>query len=137
LKLLISDPKNGKTYQTEIPSEKEGLLVGVKIGDSLDGGIVGAGGYKLQVTGGSDKSGVPMRPDVAGGKKLRALLSDGPGFRPKDSGQRMRKSVRGNILTNEISQVNTKVAEYGASPLEELFGKKEEKKEEEKKEEKK
>jgi small subunit ribosomal protein S6e len=61
--------------------------------------------------GGSDKDGVPMRPSVHGGVRRNVVLSGGVGFNPKNKGERKRKAVRGNVLTDEIVQVNTKIVE--------------------------
>lgn len=121
MKVVISDPKTGRSYQTEIAKDKETALVGLKIGDPLDGGAVGAAGYKLQITGGSDKDGFPMRKDLRGGRKARLLLSGGVGFRAKRKGERRKKSVRGNLITDQMVQINTKVTEAGEKKLEELF----------------
>ncbi len=121
MKLVMSDTKTGKTYQAEIPKEKEGSVVGLKVGETIEGGLVGAGGYKLQITGGSDKDGVPMRPDVSGGRRKKVILSGGPGIRVKERGERRRKTVRGNVVTADIMQLNTKVVEAGEKKLEELF----------------
>jgi small subunit ribosomal protein S6e len=121
MKVVISDPKTGRSYQTEIGKDKETAIVGLKLGDPLDGGAVGAGGYKLQITGGSDKDGFPMRKDLRGGRKARLLLSSGVGFRAKRKGERRKKSVRGNLITDQMVQINTKVVEAGEKKLEELF----------------
>ena len=126
-KAVISDPKTGKTYQTEVPKDREGAIIGLKVGDALDGAAVGAAGYKLQVTGGSDKDGIPMRPDVSGGRRAYVVISSGPGVRTKEKGERRRKAVRGGVVTAEIAQLNTKVTEAGGKPLEELFPVKEKK----------
>jgi small subunit ribosomal protein S6e len=121
MKVVISDPKTGRSYQTEITKEKETALSGLKIGDPLDGGAVGASGYKLQITGGSDKDGFPMRKDLRGARKARLLLSGGVGFRAKRKGERKKKSLRGNLITDQTAQLNTKVTEAGEKKLEELF----------------
>jgi small subunit ribosomal protein S6e len=134
MKLVISDPKDGKSYQVEIPKESEARLVGTKMGQTIDAGFLGAPGYKLLVTGGSDKEGFPMRSDIPGARRGKFLLSSGQGFNPRHSGDRKRKTVRGNTLSDETMQVNTKVSEYGEKPLAELFGKKEEGEKKEKKE---
>jgi len=128
MKVVISDPKAGKSFQAEIPADKAGAVVGLKIGDSFDGALAGAAGYKLQVTGGSDKDGIPMRPDVSGGRRTHAILSGGPGIRVKEKGERRRKTVRGNVITADTAQLNTKVLEQGEKKLDELFPKKAEEK---------
>ncbi|MEM3399301.1 MAG: 30S ribosomal protein S6e [Candidatus Micrarchaeia archaeon] len=135
MKIVVSDPKTGKSYQTELPKGKEGLLVGMKIGSEIDGGVIGATGYKLRITGGTDKDGFPMLPSITGAGKQKVLLSKPPGFRPKREGERRRKTIRGNVISDATMQVNTVVLEYGPKPLEEtiVIEKKEGKKEKEKK----
>ena len=97
-------------------------LIGKKIGDVIDGGVVGLPGYRLRITGGSDKDGFPMRPDLPGAARRRILLTTGPGYRPKEKGIRRRKSVRGKEISTEIFQINVKIEEYGQKPVEELLG---------------
>lgn len=128
MRLVISDPKTGKSYQTELAKEMENNIVGKKIGEEIEGNLVGAPGYKLQFTGGSDQSGFPMRRDVTGQRKMHALLSGGTGFKPTRNGERRRKLVRGNAYSGDIMQVNLKVVSGQGQPLEQLFPKKEEKK---------
>ena len=40
--------------------------VAEKIMEKIDGNTLGLSGYELQITGGSDKSGFPMRRDIEG-----------------------------------------------------------------------
>ncbi len=128
MRIVISEPTSGKSYQTELDKDREVNIVGKKIGDELDGNLVGAAGYTLQLTGGSDGSGFPMRVDVYGAVKKTVLSTEGTGFHAKRKGERKRVYVRGNIYSADIVQVNAKVLKVGATPLEQLFGKKEEKK---------
>jgi small subunit ribosomal protein S6e len=67
-KLVISDTK-GKSITQELKDRSAQPLLGSKIGDIIDSSVVGITGGKMKVTGGSDKSGTPMRPDVHGGVK--------------------------------------------------------------------
>lgn len=128
MRIVISDTTSGKSYQSEVDKEKEAMIVGKKLGDELDGNLVGAAGYTLQLTGGSDGSGFPMRSDVYGAVKKQILSSDGTGFNAKNKGERKRVYVRGNTYSSDIVQVNAKVLKAGPTPLEQLFGKKEEEK---------
>lgn len=130
MKLVISDQKTGKSYQVELAEDKKAFLVEKRMGDSIEGALIGAEGYTLEITGGSDKSGFPMRDDIYGSRKVRAYLKSGIGFNPKHDGERRKKMVRGNTISEDISQVNLKVTKQGAKPLEELFGKKKEEKKE-------
>ncbi len=125
MKVVINDPKTGKSYQKEVEKEKESQIIGHSIGDMVDGGIIGASGYKLEITGGSDLSGFPMRADLPGARRAKLLLSGGLGFRSKRKGGREKRMVAGNIINDQIYQVNTKVVETGEKPLEELVPKEE------------
>ena len=109
-KLIVSH-SDGKSQVAEIEGPRAQPLVGKRIGESVDGTIAGLSGLTLQVTGGSDKDGFPMRADVHGGVKARVMLSGGVGFNPKEGGERRRKLVRGNVITEDIVQVNLKVAQ--------------------------
>jgi small subunit ribosomal protein S6e len=93
-KLVISDSK-GKSINQELKDRSAQPLLGSKIGDIIDSSVVGIAGGKMKVTGGSDKSGTPMRPDVHGGVKKYVLLANGIGIRNIGGGYRIRKLVRG------------------------------------------
>ncbi|MCW1298470.1 MAG: 30S ribosomal protein S6e [Candidatus Parvarchaeota archaeon] len=125
MKIVISDPKSGKSFQRELSKEEEEKLYGKKIGEIVKGEVLNLPGYELQITGGSDKSGFPMRSDVHGSRKVKVLLSSPPGFKPRKKGERRRKSVRGNVVSAEIVQLNTKVVKEGEKKLDEIFVKKE------------
>ncbi len=125
MRIVISEPSTGKSYQAEIPKDKESLFSGKKIGDELEGNLIGAAGYVLELTGGSDGSGFPMRTEISGTARKHVLTTEGVGFHPENDGQRKRKPLRGNTYSSEISQVNAKVKTAGSTPLEQLFPKKE------------
>ena len=106
-KLIVSDRK-GKTIAQELKDRSAQPLLGTKLGTIIDSSIVGVAGGKIKITGGSDKSGTPMRADVHGGVKKYVLLSTGVGNR---SEERVRKLVRGNMVTEEIYQLNSALIE--------------------------
>jgi small subunit ribosomal protein S6e len=133
MKIVIADPKSGQSFGIEVPKDKESSLIGKKVGEKLEGGLFGADGYELQITGGSDLAGFPIRPDVSGPRRVGVILSQGTGFRGKGDGRREKRNVRGNLISDQIMQINTKVAGYGAKPLAELFPKAAGEKKEEKK----
>jgi small subunit ribosomal protein S6e len=110
-KVIVSDPEEGTSKTVELEDARAVPLIGKKIGDIIDGSVVGLPGFKVQITGGSDKDGFPMRPNVHGGVRRNVVLSGGVGFNPKNEGERRRKRVRGNIITDEIVQVNMKIVE--------------------------
>ncbi|UCG95923.1 MAG: 30S ribosomal protein S6e [archaeon] len=116
---IVIPLEKGKAVQVEkdVPT-----LAGMKIGDKFDGSIIGLTGYTLQITGGSDKEGFPMRRDLPGTARKRALLTGGVGCKPKGNGTRVIKTIRGNRVGEDIVQVNLKVAEKGKEPVEKLLG---------------
>ncbi len=119
-KLVISEDK--KSHQIEVDQAQTKQLVGKKIGDEIDASVVGLDGYKLKITGGSDKNGFPMKKDVDGPRRIRSLVSSGLGFNPQRDGQRRRKTVRGNTVSDDIVQINTIVTEKGKKSIDELLG---------------
>jgi len=123
-KFVVSDPEKRLSYQVEVEQEKAMGLIGKKIGDEFNGDIIGLPGYVLKITGGSDKDGFPMHPDVEGIGRKRILLAGPPGFHPRLKGERRRKTVRGNTISEDIVQINCKVVKKGEKPLEELVPKK-------------
>lgn len=131
MRIVISDPKTGKSFQVELPKDREAQLAGKKIGEKIDGGICGAAGYTLELTGGSDGSGFPMRVDIEGQRRSFSLVTKGVGFHSKRKGERRRKALLGNTYSGQVVQVNTKVVEAGPTPLDELFKKEEAEKKEE------
>ena len=120
-KVVVSDPKTKKAYQKEVENVASGLS-GKKIGDKFSGKNLGLDGYELEVTGGSDKDGFPMRKDVSGTKRKRVLLAFGPGFHSTKKGERRRKSIRGNTIADDIAQINVKVVKAGTKSIAASFG---------------
>ncbi|MCP8315872.1 MAG: 30S ribosomal protein S6e [archaeon] len=104
-KLIVSDKETGKSSVYELKDPQARALVGLKIGDEIDASVLGIKG-KIKITGGSDRAGFPMRGDVMGGVKIYVLLTKGLGFIPKRRGERRRKLIRGNTITEDIYQVN-------------------------------
>jgi len=105
-KLTISDVK-GKSITKELKDSDANTLLGLQLGNETDASIVGLKG-KLKLTGGSDKSGVPMRNDIHGSARKYVLLSKGVGLQAAEIGQRVRKLMRGNTVSEEIYQINCK-----------------------------
>ena len=143
-KANISDPMTGKTYQTTVSGHHANSLIGKVIGDEFDGIFVGLPGYKLILTGGSDKQGFPMRKDLRGTMRKKVLVSKSTGFQAKHkqkkkkpvntkagrekkmSGVRRRKNLRGNTISPEIIQINMKITSHGPKAIEDMLKVKEE-----------
>ena len=91
-------------------------------------------GYEFEITGASDKSGFTAMQEAEGIGLQKVLLTYGKGMkkRPKHEGKRkrsrnrpkglrLRKTVRGRVISNEIVQINMKVVKQGPKPLSEAF----------------
>ena len=120
VKFVINDPKTGKSIQKEMEDKAVSGIIGKKIGDEIDAGILGLPGYKVTVTGGSDKNGFGMRKDIEGATRKRILIAHGPGYK-YNKGIRRRKSIRGNTISTETAQVNAKITKAGPKKLEDLL----------------
>ncbi len=118
---IINDAKSGRSYNREVSGHYAGALIGKKVGEEVDGIFFDLPGYKLLLTGGSDKDGFPMRPDLPGPRRKRVLVSGGAGFRPKKKGLRRRKTLRGNAVGPDTVQLNLKIATYGPKSIEDAF----------------
>ena len=110
-KIIVSDPETGKSQSLAVEESQAVPLIGRKLGEVMDGAAVKLSGYKLKITGGSDKDGFPMRPNIHGGVRVGAILSEGVGFHSSSQGERKRKTVRGNVITDAIVQINMKIVE--------------------------
>ena len=128
-KINISD--KGKAWKLESPSE---TLIGKKIGDTIHGKEIAdiLEGYQLKITGASDLSGFPHKTDLQGPEVKRILLTYGWGMhkmprrggkkkKASPKGLRLRKTIRGNQLSEKTSQINVVVIKHGTKPLVELF----------------
>ncbi len=110
-KIILSDPETGESQFVEREGSRAAPLIGRKLGDIVDGSVVGLSGHKLKITGGSDRDGFPMRPNVHGGVRTNVILTEGVGFQPSRAGERRRKTVRGKTITEDIIQINMKIVE--------------------------
>jgi len=109
--LIVSDPETGGSQRVEIEDARISPLIGRRIGEVLDGAVANLPGHRIQLTGGCDRDGIPMRPDVHGGAKAQIILSGGIGFNPRKRGERKRKTVRGNTVTADTAFLNFKIVE--------------------------
>ena len=105
-KITISDTK-GKSITRELKDNDANPLLGLLIGQETDASLVGLEG-KIKITGGSDKSGVPMRSDLLSSARKRILIPKGVGLQETKKGMRKRKLLRGNTISEEIYQINSR-----------------------------
>lgn len=118
----VADPENGMTHQFEVDGQTANRFVGREIGGEIDAGTLGLSGYTIEVTGGTDNAGRPMRSDIGGQDLSSVLLTGGVGFNPSVDGERKRVTVRGREISDESRQINTKIVDRGSQPIEELIG---------------
>lgn len=110
--------KSGKSYQKAFDSSK---FTNKKIGDTISGDLVNIQGAELQITGGSDNSGFPMRPDLPGTLKRKLLVTRGMGYREKIKGKRTKKMFATNQITEKTAQINLKIIKEGSQSLEQAW----------------
>ena len=120
--VAVSDPDDGATYQVDVSDQDANRFIGRELGDEVDGNAVGLDGYTLELTGGSDNAGRPMRPDVRGSNLKSILLTGGTGYKPERDGERKRVTVRGREVSDETRQINAKITARGNQSVEELLG---------------
>jgi small subunit ribosomal protein S6e len=120
-KIILSDPETGRSYKIDATGPTAAALIGKRIGEEIDGNVLGFAGYTIKITGATDKTGIPSRRDLPGPSRRRLLLSKSVGFHPVMDGERRRKSVRGNEISVDIVQINAAVKQSGAKPLAEYF----------------
>jgi small subunit ribosomal protein S6e len=118
-KLVISD-KAQSLARTVADPQAAGFL-GKRIGETVGGEVIGAAGYTFRITGGTDKSGFPLRPDVPGARQTRLYVGEGFGFHAPRFGQRKRRTFRGNTISEDTVQICLVVDQKGSKPLAELF----------------
>jgi ribosomal protein S6E (S10) len=136
-KINISE-KTGKTWKLETDSES---LIDKKLNETIKGEDISEDlkGYELEITGASDKSGFTSMKEVEGIGLKRILLTYGKGMkkRPKREGKkkisnstpkglRLRKTVRGNTISESTRQINMKVTKEGSKTLTDIYTPKEE-----------
>lgn len=128
--VVISDPKDGNSYQKKVDGQHANRIIGKAIGDEVDGIFVGLPGYKLKITGGSDIDGFPMKKNIPGTVRKKVLGKDGVGFRSQKKGVKKKKTLRGNTVSDLLNQINMKVIDHGPKDIPKLFKEEEEEGEE-------
>ena len=107
-KIVVSD-ETGHTEQFEVDGQDANRFLGRDLGDEVDGGAVDHDGVTLELTGGSDEAGRPMRDDVGGSELKELLLEGGVGYHPSREGERKRVTVRGRRVSEATAQINARM----------------------------
>ena len=119
MKIVVSDPKSGRSKSLEVSGDASATLVGRKIGDIVEGSVFGLSGYKLKIKGGSDTSGFPLNRSIQGTGKVKILKLIAHSGKMK--GQYRRESVRGGIIAPDTAQINFAITEYGEKSVDEIM----------------
>lgn len=99
------------------------VLYDKRISHEVDGDFLGDEfkGFVFRISGGNDKQGFPMKQGVLTNQRVRLLLATGHScFRPRRTGERKRKSVRGCIVSSDISVLNLVVVVKGDNEIDGL-----------------
>jgi len=107
MKLVYSD-KEGKSTQIELDEASKSRLLGVRIGETVEGESVGVPGHTLRITGGSDSSGFPMVANIEGSRKMSMLKTLKSSSK---KGERQRRTVVGNTISATTAQVNAVIVD--------------------------
>jgi len=121
MKLNISFPANGSQKLIEIEDDRKlRVFMDRRMGQEVDGDTVGDEfkGYTFKITGGNDKQGFPMKQGIMHPTRVRLLLSDGHScYRPRRTGERKRKSVRGCIVAMDLSVLALSIVKQGDNEI--------------------
>lgn len=121
MKLNISYPANGSQKLIEIDDERRvRVFYEKRMGQEVPGDSVGDEfkGYVFKVTGGNDKQGFPMKQGVLLPNRVKLLLSKGAScYRPRRTGERKRKSVRGCIVGSDLAVLSLAIVKQGEAEI--------------------
>jgi len=121
MKLNISYPATGCQKLFKIEDEnKVRVLYDKRMSQEVAGDALGDEfkGYIFRITGGNDKQGFPMKQGVLTNGRVKLLLGKGHScYRPRRKGERKRKSVRGCIVSHDLSVVSLAIVKKGEAEI--------------------
>jgi len=121
MKLNIANPATGEQKTIDIEDERRvRIFYDKKISQEVPADSLGDEfkGYIFRITGGNDKQGFPMKQGVLLPTRVKLLLSDGHScYRPRRTGERKRKSVRGCIVGSDIAVLSLVIVKQGENQL--------------------
>ena len=121
MKLNISYPANGTQKLLEVDDERKlRVFMDRRMGQEVSGDSMGPEfkGYVFKITGGNDKQGFPMKQGIMHPTRVRLLLSEGHScYRPRRTGERKRKSVRGCIVGMDLAVLALSIVKQGEEEL--------------------
>ncbi|EDO37221.1 predicted protein [Nematostella vectensis] len=121
MKLNISYPVTGCQKLIEIEDERKvRSFYDKRMAMEVSGECLGDEwkGYVFRITGGNDKQGFPMKQGIMTNGRVRLLLSKGHScYRPRRTGERKRKSVRGCIVDSQLSVLSLVIVKKGEQDI--------------------
>ena len=124
LKLIIAYPQNGTEKIFEYKDDKKwAKLIDKRMGQEFPGELLEEdfAGYIFKITGGTDRQGISMKQGVLTRKRVRLLLApDSTGIHIRRKGVSKKKSVRGCIISHNMSALQLVVVQKGEKDIEGL-----------------
>ncbi|PWY97199.1 putative RPS6B-40s ribosomal protein S6 [Testicularia cyperi] len=121
MKLNVANPATGAQKSFDIQDERlVRCFYDKRISQDVEVDSLGEEwkGYVLRIGGGNDKQGFPMKQGVMLPQRVRLLLSKGDScYRPRRTGERKRKSVRGCIVASDIQALHLIVVKQGEKDI--------------------
>lgn len=121
MKLNIANLAAGEQKTFDFDDERKyRIFYDKKIAQEVSGDLLGDEwkGYIFRITGGNDKQGFPMKQGVLVPYRVSLLLADGHScYRPRRTGERKRKSVRGCIVGPDIAVLSLVIIKQGESEI--------------------
>lgn len=121
MKLNISYPATGQQKCLDIMEDRRlRAFYDKRISHEVDGEALGDEykGYKFRISGGNDMQGFPMMQGVLTRQRVRLLLNkNSKCYRPRRKGERKRKSVRGCIVSHDLSVLHLVIVQKGEQDI--------------------
>jgi small subunit ribosomal protein S6e len=122
MKLNIAYPATGSQKVIEIEDENRlRAFFDKRISAEVGGEVLGEefNGYVFRISGGNDKQGFAMKQGILTTQRVRILFHDGMScFRIRKRGERKRKSIRGCIVSADLSVLNLVIVKKGDAEIE-------------------
>merc|ERR1712188_3078 len=121
MKLNLSCPETGMQKCIDVDDDKKLLpFFDKRMAQEISGDSLGDEfkGYRFRISGGNDKQGFPMMQGVLTPERVRLLLKKGSKcYRQRRTGEMKRKSVRGCIVSHDLSVLNLVVVKKGEQQI--------------------